>query len=363
MKKHKNPTQSNFKGPGPVQKIEFLAKVASLAQLSRADLAVLITVTDMINSRTGDAWPSYKTLASRSGCSDRHAKSTVNGLIQKKLLRIVIKGNRIRSNRYAINLAAPIINTNFCSDLSHTSVVMPDRTCCEEQLHEEVSYTSHKPIHEPEHQARDEMNGSPDGDASPTGASGPSGSHQPGTDRYPDFWEVYPLRARVAEAEQQIAEWIEDGVDYLAIIDGAQRYKEYCSATGGFKRSDAFNWLTHQRWRDGWDLPKKKVKNKSPDNSMPLSQKIAISYQKNQDKYAIEWDRINDQIWKLMEQTELELSNHIGEFKGTGCDQCFEFSNKNRGSHCPTGLALHEANERALDTEEDFLKNNPRPKD
>lgn len=367
MKKHKNPTQSKFKGPGPVQKIEFLAKVASLAQLSRADLAVLITVTDMINSRTGDAWPSYKTLGTRSGCSDRHAKSTVSGLIQKELLRIVMKGNRIRSNRYAINLAAPIINTNFCSDLSHTSVVMSDDASSEVQQHEVMISASHKSIHEPEHQARDEMNGSPDGDASPLGAKGPFGSHPPGTDHYPDFWEAYPLRARVAEAEQQISEWVAEGVDYREIIEGAQRYKEYCAATGGLKRSDAFSWLSQQRWRDGWNLPTKKdaTSVKRPTQNSKNNSSQVIKKTDRVPKTTInpefkKWQEYFYPIKKNYFDAKEKFESHVGLPKQPACRTCHNYFYKDLGSICDLGFELGQKNYDNTELFYKVLKERPR---
>lgn len=338
--KNKN-SQTSFNGPGPVEKLQFLAMVASFKELNRADIALLITVTDMINARTGIAWPSYKTLAARSGCSDRHAKSTVKRLVERNLLRIVTHGNKIRSNRYAINLTPKNLSTNLCSDAENTSLVIHGNSSGDSGEQLDVMHTSHQPIHKPAHEAREGMDTSFEIDATPLGAEGPFGLHQIGADKFPEFWRAFPLRARVAEAEQQITELIHDGVHYSEILDGAVRYSNYCDATAGLRRSDALSWLQKQRWRDSWMPPQKKGDRRSPPSRKVTETKTSAPSSAAKKTMVNpefkEWKAKRKLLWNSLEKIRDDMEQHIGTVEKTTCKACHSYTNKPLSALCSYG--------------------------
>lgn len=334
-------SQTSFNGPGPVEKLQFLAMVASLKDLNRADIALLITVANMINARTGIAWPSFKTLAARSGCSDRHAKSTVKRLVERNLLRIVTHGNKIRSNRYAINLCPTNLSTNLCSDAENTSLVMHGNSSSDSRAQLDVMHTSHQPIHQPAHKAREGMDTSFEVDATPPGAEGPSGLHQTGADKFPEFWSAFPWRARVAEAEQHMTELIHDGVPYSEILDGAVRYSNYCDATAGLRRSDALSWLQKQRWRDSWMPPQKKGDRRSPTSkktteTKPCSSSLAAKKTMVNPEFK-EWKEKRKVLWNSLEKIHDDMEQHIGTVEKTACKDCHSYTNKPLSALCSYG--------------------------
>ncbi len=353
--KAKKPAERNasFSGPGPVQKLQFLAAVAEMTDQTRADLAILITIADMINSSNGVAWPSYSTLARRSGCSARHAKLTIQRLITNRLIVLVTKGNRIRSNRYALNLQILNQETNKnpadaisnAGVMGSTMVVSPNSIGGDTDELEVVSYVSPESIHQSEHQAREKMNGSSEGEALPSGAESPSGRPQPGRDIYPEFWAAFQFRAAVAEAEQILSELIKQGVEYSEVIAGANRYAEYCKATSCYRRSSASAWLKQERWRDSWELPKSKKisekKNSTKSEKSDLqSKKIPINpntgkpFKTRVNPKFQEWQIKKKILWSEVQKLENSQHEHVGNKLRPNCKQCFDFYFGGKGNPC-----------------------------
>ena len=67
---------------GPVEKLQFLRRAAAINSLSRVQLAALVVLADMANSRDGVAWPSFSYLAKATGTDTRNVRRAMKGLIQ-----------------------------------------------------------------------------------------------------------------------------------------------------------------------------------------------------------------------------------------------------------------------------------------
>lgn len=261
-------------GPmGPVDKLKWLAAAAGLPLPGRVELAVLVVITDMMSSASGQAWPSFATLASRTGSSPRNVKRAVKRLCDCGLLVIVEHGNRVRSNRYTLNAAK--FATVAGGDVQDTTVVTPASSCSDLQVPDVVTHRPPESIHESEPKAKDEVDRSQaDGGAAPSRPLRASGAPRAG-EAFAEFWEAMGRRTSVAEAEQLIREAMSEGHEYQAIVDGARRYRNYCADTGGIMKLNAAAWLQKEKWRDDWQLvkpePKPKPSAKQSGQGKPAS--------------------------------------------------------------------------------------------
>lgn len=243
---------------GAVVKLQWLRATASRADIPRATLAACIILADHADATTGICWPSFATIAKAIGTDSRHTKRAISKAVEAGLISITEHGNRVRSNRYRLNLDAIGSGTNdttLCSGIHDTRVVSSRAEGSGTQAQKVVVSTPPESIHLSEHQARDrwEISGNPDGDALAPRPRGAQLARQP--DRYPEFWEAVGKRATVAESEQLIAEYLAEGVEYADIIAGADRWKHYNAITGGRKATSPAKWLEHQKWRDDWTPP------------------------------------------------------------------------------------------------------------
>ena len=238
---------------GPVQKLKFLAQGAKAPAMSRAELAVLIVLADMANSSTGIAWPSFATLAERAGVSGRHAKTAIKNLIARGFIEVTEQGNRIRSNRYKINLSAggsDLGNTTQPSDLQSTRVVNSSVRGSDLECPDVVIPSSPESIHPSEHKASEGWDRSQaDGGAPNASPLGASRARQPDSrkDQFPEFWEAIGHRATVAESEQAIREFLSEGTEYDEIVDGGRRWAAYNTATGGRRKARPVQWLLKEK--------------------------------------------------------------------------------------------------------------------
>jgi len=75
------------------------------------------------------------------------------------------------------------------------------------------------------------------------------------TDRFNDFWKVYPRRVSKSEAAKAFAKLTKDQESMA--IEGAGRYSRHCGDTG--KDADyiahAATWLNQARWEDDYTTP------------------------------------------------------------------------------------------------------------
>lgn len=254
---------------GPVQKLKFLAQGAKVPAMSRAELAVLIVLADMANSNTGIAWPSFATLAERAGVSGRHAKTAIKNLIARGFIEVTEQGNRIKSNRYKINLRAggsDLGNTTQPSDLQSTRVVNSSVRGSDVECPDVVIPSSPESIHPSEHKASEGWDRSQADGGAPNASPSRARQPDPRKDQFPEFWEAIGHRATVSESEQAIREFLCEGTEYDEIVDGGRRWAAYNTATGGRRKASPVQWLLKEKWRDDWTVPQsRRESTKAPD--------------------------------------------------------------------------------------------------
>ena len=78
----------------------WLRTLARQADLSGADLAVGITLATYLNTRTGEAWPSFNTLADDTNRNRSTVWRSITRLERLHLLQVTRAPGRSRSNRY-----------------------------------------------------------------------------------------------------------------------------------------------------------------------------------------------------------------------------------------------------------------------
>ncbi len=353
---------------GPVEKVRLLALAASMADLTRSELATLNVLADMINAGTGQAWPSFKTLAARTGITPRSAKRAIRQLIDRKppLVILARPGDRVRSNRYELNRAYfAELDALGGSDARDTTVVTCVASSGDVEDQKVVTHVSHESIPESEHKAKDEGNRSGTDGAAPDRPRGPPGLPQSG-DRFPEFWEAMGWRrTTVADAEQLLAEALEAGTDYHEVIEGAKRYKSYCDATGGKMKSTAAAWLKREAWRDGWELPAERVAKASNEA------RKSVTHLNTENKHHFtktgkpkrrvravftSWDLKKREAMNSWNRAETQFGNHFGR-----CSVC------SRGSidyenYCNDGKVLVDQLRGAREAFSQWEKNNEPPK-
>jgi hypothetical protein len=262
---------------GPVAKLQYLAQAAAMPNLSRVQLAVLVVLADMANATHGLAYPSFSTLAAKTGTSTRHAKTATKGLIDAGLIVVHEPGSRNRTNRYKLNPKPPENtqgsdqqDTTQGSDLQDTTVVIPSNISGDPQSTKVVIPRTPKSINQSEQQAKIDDRATGEGAAAPSRPGEPSGLHPPepktNQDRYPEFWQAMPMKTTVLEAEARITEYLDNGVPFAEIVAGAKRYTAYCQTSKSPKRSSALAWLDRQAWRDDWTAPTSKTPTKEPES-------------------------------------------------------------------------------------------------
>ncbi len=69
------------------------------------------------------------------------------------------------------------------------------------------------------------------------------------SDRFEEFWKVYPRKIGKPAAKKNFARAIKAGADPQDIIDGARRYAASKSVADGFVKHPQ-GWLTDERWTD-----------------------------------------------------------------------------------------------------------------
>lgn len=251
--------KTNNNVPGPVQKLQFKKRL-SREPLTVSELKLLNIITDGQNSKTGEFIQSNKTLAENIGMTPRTVKRAMARLRKKGYIVLVRPGRRDGyANVWTLG--------SVTDDTTLSEVVTPEVKGSDMEGQNLVTPTTPLSIPLSEVLPRIERNRSAEGDAMPGGPAGAAlgqrqpGKSTPGKDLYPEFWNAYPLRAGVSNAEAKLQDLIEAGADYEEILAGARRYAEYCKATKQVKRSPADSWLHRQSWRDEWSAPKAKESN------------------------------------------------------------------------------------------------------
>lgn len=237
---------------GAHERIDWLCDVFRDSGLQTPTVAVF--AADLIkhtNSQTGEAYPSISRIAKEYGMAREAISRGVKRLLEAKKIEVVLRPGRSTIYKLLLPVTAQ-------SQVSSEPVTVQSRPCdctvtppVTAQLHEPLPETGTIPVSRKD-----------GGETSP--APGGAGSLANLGDRFPDFWQAFPVRSTVAEAEKMIVELVAAGVELREIIEGAKRYQKYNAATASKKRQSAKQWLTRQAWRDDWTLPPAKQKKTPP---------------------------------------------------------------------------------------------------
>lgn len=241
----------------PVTRISIIQAIASNPDRSRAELATMIVLAKYANGRTGACWPSYATIAKDGGMNRRTAIRSVAKLADEGIIKVSKRGERQSPLYNLIKTVASVTHVPRDTNDTIVSPMSPYSVTDDAIL---VSPMSPEPVIEPGINPVQWMDGGETSPAPP--GAGLYANHV--ADRFPDFWQAFPVRSTVAEAETKIAELVAAGVDLQEIIEGARRYQKYNSATASKKRQSAKQWLSRQSWRDDWTLPVAKQKKTAP---------------------------------------------------------------------------------------------------
>ena len=238
---------------GPVRKLRWLVGAAGKHQLSRAELATLIVITDHVNTNTGVAWPAFARIAEYAGITARTAKRAVAKLRDMDLVVTAQSGGPGRSNRYCLNWALFEQNADGTpDDTMQSTMVSSAATNGDNSDTKMVMHVSPNPINLSEQEAKDKIDGSQaECPAAPPrlGASG-----LPQTKGYERFWVAWGRRIAVAETERLIDAKIEEGHTLDDIVAGVQRFQKYCADTAKPARMKPAAFVHGEKWRDDWKL-------------------------------------------------------------------------------------------------------------
>lgn len=350
---------------GPVDKLKWLALAAADGNLSRAELAVLITLADMMNATTGLAWPSYATLAERAGIKRRHVSRVISDLTERGQVVIVTPGDRVKSNRYTINMA--YYSPGIGSDAHDTTLVSPMSRGSDMGVPDVVTPMSPESIHSSEHQAKDEMNRSQAeaGTAArrPVGASASAGRR--GGERFPEFWTLWPKRTSVAATEDAIDRAMADGAAYADILAGAERFIHYCDATGKPPQMQPSDFVRLDKYLDGWEPPsprappgakepKRKTSAKAKTNG---NAETEAKPSKRKNPAFKEWEKIHDIFSQKEIAANVRITNHL-----RSCPTCKAVCQaRNYDEICAEGKRLASEGRKARESENEWLASNKKP--
>lgn len=259
--------------PEPILLKKFLMIRAALydKNLSKGDVSVQWQILDRYSVANGDCWPSLKRLATDTGLTQRTIQRSVTRLIESGHSIIVKHGNRVSSNHYKPDFSL-LDRVETSTSLPSHEVETATSVCRDSQVPKVETPTSLKPINEPEHEARGELVGLSANATSGATLASPLGGlplTPKGKDKYPKFWDVYPMRKHVGKTEDEITAKLSDGVLLADIVEGARLYAAYVQikrATwkdGKDYTIQPQNFIAKERWRDDWTItPKPEVKPK-----------------------------------------------------------------------------------------------------
>ena len=283
----------------PILLKKFLMIRAALydKNLSKGDVSVQWQILDRYSVANGDCWPSLKRLAADTGLTQRTIQRSVTRLTEAGHSGIVKHGNRVESNHYKPNFNL-LDRVETSTSLPSNEVETAKTVCRDSQVPKVETPTSLKPINEPEHQARGELVGLSANATSDASLASPLGGlplASKGKDKYPKFWDVYPMRKHVGKTEDEITAMLSNGVLLADIVEGARLYAEHIKVKqatwkGGKDYTiQPQNFITKERWRDDWIItPEPVVKLKKV-----IDEKIVIDVRTDEDLGKM-WDDFYD---------------------------------------------------------------------
>lgn len=285
--------------PEPILLKKFLMIRAALydKNLSKGDVSVQWQILDRYSVANGDCWPSLKRLAADTGLTQRTIQRSVTRLIESGHSIIVKHGNRVSSNHYKPDFSL-LDRVETSTSLPSHEVETATSVCRDSQVPKVETPTSLKPINEPEHQARGELVGLSANATSDASLATPLGGlplASKDKDKYPAFWDVYPMRKHVSKTEDEITAMLSNGVLLADIVEGARLYAEHVKVKqakwkGGKDYTiQPQNFITKERWRDDWIItPEPVFKLK-----VVIDEKIVIDVRTDEDLGKM-WDDFYD---------------------------------------------------------------------
>ena len=285
--------------PEPILLKKFLMIRAALydKNLSKGDVSVQWQILDRYSVANGDCWPSLKRLAADTGLTQRTIQRSVTRLIESGHSIIVKHGNRVSSNHYKPDFSL-LDRVETSTSLPSHEVETATSVCRDSQVPKVETPTSLKPINEPEHQARGELMGLSANATSDASLATPLGGlplASKDKDKYPAFWDVYPMRKHVSKTEDEITAMLSNGVLLADIVEGARLYAEHVKVKqakwkGGKDYTiQPQNFITKERWRDDWIItPEPVFKLK-----VVIDEKIVIDVRTDEDLGKM-WDDFYD---------------------------------------------------------------------
>ena len=227
----------------PVDKVSFLSAAVATANLSRDQIAVLVVITDMINGKSGECFPSYATVARRAAISDRsHAGRAIRALVDKGLLIRAKQGTRKTSSVYRLNAAlvdkAQKQSTGLGQHRPHpeasTGLTLRPARASQSANKKSINLISQSESQRP----TDEL----------------VASTIKRAEQFEDFWHAYGKRQQVTECEELLDRYLSEGHQLEAIVDGARRARLHAEHHNLQRRFSPLKWLQRKKWLDDWAI-------------------------------------------------------------------------------------------------------------
>lgn len=283
--------------PEPIllKKWQMMEVLSINRNLTACDHAVFWQILDHYNPKLGYAFPSFNRLATRTGFSKRNIENSVNRIVGHGFIEIILHGSQNHvANRYKPNFKLlddwlEWREKNPNSDLgvwkqssigNNLGVWNASSQDMEAQFQ---SYGSTVPSNPSINPSINEglivgLSANATSGASLASPLGGLPLTPKGKDKYPKFWDVYPMRKHVGKTEDEITAMLSNGVLLADIVEGARQYAEHIKVKratwkGGKDYTiQPQNFIAKERWRDDWIItPKVEVKPK-----VVIDEKIVI---------------------------------------------------------------------------------------
>lgn len=248
--------------------------------LSKGDGAVFAQILDHFNPESGYSYPSLNRLADVTGLSQRNAQRSIKKLVDASYIEIIQHGNRHNmANRYQPNFnLVDKVETSMSLKGRDTNVSTLETPMSQSRDAHVARYGHGCPPNPSTNPSINE--GEVDDDnatlANPLrGSPLASKSKAKPENQYAEFWDVYPKRENMTDANKAIKEALENGVNYEEIVEGAKRYMAWTKHEGKEYRyiKLPLTFINKESWLDDYEitpakLPKTREKKKADNLSM-----------------------------------------------------------------------------------------------
>ena len=248
--------------------------------LSKGDGAVFAQILDHFNPTLGYSYPSFNRLANVTGFSKANTQNSVKRLIDARYIEIIQHGNRHNmANRYQPNFnLVDKVETSMSLKGRDTNVSTLETPVSQSRDAHVARYGHACPPNPSTNPSINE--GEEDGEvatlANPLrGSPLASKSKAKPEEQYAEFWDVYPKRENVTDANKAIKEALENGANYWEIVDGAKRYAQLKKHEGKSYEyiKLPLTFINKESWLDDHKItpakpPKTREKKKADTHSM-----------------------------------------------------------------------------------------------